>query len=279
MPYIKNLENGSSQIIKDEAFFYLLNGTFPDPNKSLSDLFLELDATVRQRDSSITTGALSNVHGDWYEWLLAIVAWNHFCLNPNSNLAVLMPNISQFDVARLYEPLLYETIEDLRAKVQETSKVRLITSNPDFAIIDGNLARDLLPEINAHQAFDISSLKFLETLYIHFISRCNFYQLIGYASVKNSLRPDRRLQIAHEGSLMKAIYTHLQTRQWILNPPGLKYYAISTKITQPDRTALRTVATHSITIVSSIPQAAVDDVFEVNSLQQAANAFQQILNV
>ncbi|MBS1751399.1 MAG: Cfr10I/Bse634I family restriction endonuclease [Bacteroidetes bacterium] len=278
MPYIRNLGNGGYQVIKDEAFFHLLNGNLPEATKSLSVLFTELDTAIRDREPSITTGALSNVHGDWYEWLLAITAWNHFCLNQNSHLAILMPNISQFDVARLYEPTINATIEDLRTKVQESSGVRLITSNPDFVIIDGNLARQLLPEINAHQNFDTNSLNFLETLYTHFIGRCNFYQIIGYASVKASLRPDRRLQIAHEGSLMKAIYTHLQTRQWILNPPGLKYYAISTRITDPDRVALKTVATHSITIVSSIPQAAVDDVFEVNSLQQAQVAFEEILN-
>lgn len=265
MPYIRNLDNGGYQIMKDEAFYHLLNGSLPEPTKSLSVLFTELDTAIREREPSITTGALSNVHGDWYEWLLAITAWNHFCANSNSHLAVLMPNISQFDVARLYEPMLNATIEDLRTKVQESSSVRLITSNPDFVIINGDLARQLLPEINAHQNFDTNSIRFLENLYTHFIGRCDFYQVVGYASVKASLRPDRRLQISHEGSLMKAIYTHLQTRQWILNPPGLKYYAISTRITDPDRTALRTVATHSITIVSSIPQAAVDEVFEVNS--------------
>jgi len=53
---------------------------------------------------------------------------------------------------------------------------------------------------------------------------------------------------------MKAIYTHLQTREWIINLKGLKYYAFSTKIS--DKNALKTVATHSITTVSSLPQAA-----------------------
>ena len=76
---------------------------------------------------------------------------------------------------------------------------------------------------------------------------------------------------------MKAIYTHMQTREWILNPKGLKYYAISTKVGSSDRNALKTVATHSITTVQSIPQAAVDEVFEINSLQQAEAVFAQIL--
>lgn len=76
---------------------------------------------------------------------------------------------------------------------------------------------------------------------------------------------------------MKAIYTHLQTREWIISPKGLKYFAIATVVGTPDRAALKTVATHSITTVHSIPQAAVDEVFEVNSLEQTQTAFAQIL--
>ena len=76
---------------------------------------------------------------------------------------------------------------------------------------------------------------------------------------------------------MKAIYTHLQTREWIINPKGIKYFALATKVGNSDRAALKTVATHSITTVHSIPQAAVDEVFEVNSLQQAQVAFGKTL--
>jgi hypothetical protein len=58
----------------------------------------------------------------------------------------------------------------------------------------------------------------------------------------------------------------------------LKYFAIATKVGNPDRVALKTVATHSITTVHSVPQAAVDEVFEVNSLQEAQVAFSRILS-
>lgn len=278
MPYIRNLTNGRYQVIKDVAFFHLLNGNLPSPSKSFIDLFGELDNAIRQREPSVTREALSNVHGDWYEWLLAIVSWNYFVNNPTSNLVVLLPKVTQFDVANLYTDDLNELIQDLRNKVLNTSGVQLITSNPDFVIIDGSLARSVLTNATSINNFTTATLHQLNNYYTSFIGKCNFYQIIGFASVKASLRPDRRLQIPHEGSLMKAIYTHLQTRKWIIAPPGLKYYAISTRIGQPDRDALNTVATHSITTVSSLPQAAVDEVFEVNSLQQAQAAFQQILN-
>ncbi|MFB6305931.1 MAG: Cfr10I/Bse634I family restriction endonuclease, partial [Flavobacteriales bacterium] len=117
-----------------------------------------------------------------------------------------------------------------------------------------------------------------KSLYRNLENSCTFEDIKGYISVKISLRPDRRLQIPHEGSLMKALYVHLQTRDWILNPSGLKYYAITTELSKDDRKALETVATHSITTVNQLPEPAVDEVLEVNSLEEAYSVFSTFLN-
>ncbi|MCC5846693.1 MAG: Cfr10I/Bse634I family restriction endonuclease [Verrucomicrobia bacterium] len=101
-----------------------------------------------------------------------------------------------------------------------------------------------------------------------------FKTIVGFAATKTSFRPDRRLQIPHEGSLMKAIYAHLVTREWELKPRGLKYLAIACKVGEPDRRALKTVATHSITTVTDLPKAAVDEVYRINSFDEL-NAFLQ----
>ncbi|NMH26572.1 Cfr10I/Bse634I family restriction endonuclease [Flavobacterium silvaticum] len=276
MPYIK-IEKGKNQVVKDLAFYHLLEGKLPILDKRFDDLFDEFDNTIRLR-ATISRESLSNVHGDWYEWLLALAAWNYFCNNPEANLCFLLPNISQFDVSQLYNDELNSLIKDLRKKVRDSSNVNLITSNPDFAIIENKLARQILSDTNPITDFTLDSLQFLATLYSNFIYQCDFFNLIGFCSVKTSLRPDRRLQMSHEGSLMKAIYTHLQTRNWVLSPPGLKYFGISRHVSPADRNALKTVATHSITIVSSIPQAAVDEIYEINSLQEAETVFQQILS-
>ena len=277
MTFIRILSSGKSQIIKDEAFVQLLNGNLPNPIQMISNLLDDMDIQVRQQDAAITREALSNAHGDWYEWLLAISAWNTFVNNPNANIAILLPNISQFDVAHLYTSELTHLIDDLRNKVQNVAQVQLITSNPDFVIIKREVANRIIQNQEPIELFDTNSINFLSSVYSNFTNSCEFDQILGYVSVKTSFRPDRRLQIAHEGSLMKAIYIHLQTRKWVINPPGLKYYAVATRVGNPDRNALRTVATHSITTVSSLPQAAVDDVFEVNSMQRADQVFQQIL--
>ncbi|MCA0235781.1 MAG: Cfr10I/Bse634I family restriction endonuclease [Bacteroidetes bacterium] len=278
MSYIRVLGGGKSQIIKDLAFCSLLEGILPEADKQFSILFNEFDNEVRTEDDKITREALSNVHGDWYEWLLAICAWNYFVNNQNAHLAILLPNVVQFDVATLYEKRLNDLVIDLKRKVAEVSEVQLITSNPDFVIIDGDLAREVIGQVSEIHNITPESLMWLEGIHQMFIDKCNFEEIEGYISVKTSLRPDRRLQISHEGSLMKALYAHLQTREWITSPKGLKYYAVATKITEPDRNALKTVATHSLTTVFSLPQAAVDEVYEVNTLQQANLAFSSILS-
>ncbi len=273
MTYLRELPTGKSQIMKDLAFCDLLSNRLPDQDKEFTELFDEFDDEILKKDPTITKGALSNVHGDWYEWLIAIAAWNFCCTNRNAHFPLAMPNIAQFDVAKLYETKLNDLIVDLRTKVEITSDVKLITSNPDFVILDRELFDRLSGGIELISEIIPDNLSLLDSFYRKYENSCSFNDIIGYFAVKSSLRPDRRLQIPHEGSLMKAIYTHLQTREWIINPPGLKYYAISTKISDADLQALKTVATHSITTVSSLPQAAVDGVFEINSIRQAYTAF------
>lgn len=271
------LNDGRYQINKKEAFCELLRGNLPEKDKSFTGLLDEFDQKIHSSYPDITTGALSNSHGDWYEWLIAITAWNYHIKKPNSFLSLLLPNVIQYDVARLYKDELYNLIIDLRKKVVEAADVQLITSNPDFALF--NLANINKDELHLEKIKEITpeNITKIEQAYQYLTGKCDFEDIIGYASVKVSLRPDRRLQIPHEGSLMKAIYTHLQTRRWIIQPRGLNYYAISANVNESDKKALKTVATHSITTVFNIPQAAVDEVFEINSLEQCENVLKQIL--
>jgi hypothetical protein len=82
----------------------------------------------------------------------------------------------------------------------------------------------------------------------------------------------------HEGSLMKAIYTHIQTREWIIEPQGISYYAVSADLNSSDREALRTVATHSITTVDKVPEAAVDDAFILDDQEKVEEALSTMLS-
>ncbi|MET0573461.1 MAG: Cfr10I/Bse634I family restriction endonuclease [Pedobacter agri] len=273
-----NIDKGKITLTKDVAFCEYLNQSLPPADKEIDVLIKEIKLHVQGiAPMPIESSAFSNAAGDWYEWLIALSAWNYCVANPSANLLLLLPNVSTFAVGKLYTSRLYGLIEDLKQKVLDSSGVHLISSNPDFVIIDRALVNECMV-LNSIPYFDIPSIKMLENSYLNFVDKCDFEDIIGYLSVKSSLRPDRRLQMAHEGSLMKALYTHIQTREWVLDPKGIKYYAMSTKIGGADRIALKTVATHSITTVHDKPQAAVDESFEVNSLQAAMAAFQDFLH-
>lgn len=279
MTYVTKLTNGKYQIDSVAAYCEMLKGKVPESKQSLLGLIDAFDEQLIKVYPTINRNALNNVHGDWYEWFIALHAWNFHVDNPNSLIMLLLPNITQFDVVRLYIDYLYDLVVDLRMKVKESTSVQLITSNPDFVLIDSSRFKNKLPKQYASKIsrIDAGIISMVETAYKDFANKCTYADIAGYVSAKISLRPDRRLQIPHEGSLMKAIYTHLQTRQWIIHPKGLKYYAITTKATDADKKALKTVATHSLTSVFDIPQAAVDEVFEVNTLAKCSQVFSSIL--
>ncbi|WP_279615263.1 Cfr10I/Bse634I family restriction endonuclease [Photobacterium leiognathi] len=120
------------------------------------------------------------------------------------------------------------------------------------------------------------SLEHLDKIYQNIVGKCELDDIVGYFSLKTSLRPDRRLQIAHEGSLTKAIYVHLQTRSWLMEPRGIKYFGGSLAINDADIRALKTVATHSITTVMSKPERAVDEVFSISDREKLSEAIRSM---
>lgn len=268
-------------INKLATFCGVLEGQIPEAEQSFSVVFQNFDSAIRQEYPAVKPGALNNAHGDWYEWLLSLAAWNLHRRQQSNLVALTLPNIRQFDWATLYTPDLFQMIEHLRTQVKEASDVQLISSNPDFVILDLAKIENSLPvnlslPTTEFNQFAQETIQTLEGLHRLFIGQCRFDAIVGFIAAKSSFRPDRRLQIPHEGSLIKAIYVHLQTRQWVVHPRGIKYYAIGGKVGESDIQALKTVATHSIVTVSSTPQAAVDQVFEVNSMGTAETAFAEI---
>jgi hypothetical protein len=261
------------------SFAALLGGNLPAPDQSFSHLFVQLDQELRQINPDVNQGTLNRAHGDWYQWLVAIAAWNLHAADPALALALPLPNVTGFTVGRLYTPELYGLVEDLRAKVQQSANVELITSNPDFVILNVAGMPQAAETEQPIETITEQVIAMLKNQYAAFINACSFERVLGYAGAKSSLRPDRRLQLPHEGSLMKALYRHMQTRLWILNPPGIRYFAVTPAMGPRDELALRTVATHSITTVLSTPERAVDEVFVVDSLAQAATAWQTMLTI
>lgn len=278
MALVYENSRGTLSVDKKGAFCEVLDRV--PAERSLSETVDHIGDIVQDQHPSVSQNALNNCNGDWYEWLIAIKAWN-MRVESGENLfgAFLLPKKDSYDVANLYEPDISQLVSDLREKVRESTDVELITSNPDFVIIDVSRFTDL-PDWFDEPIDDIDekTVSRLEEAYRLFDDRCELDDVRGYIGAKRSMRPDRRLQMPHEGSLMKAIYTHIQTREWIIEPQGISYYAVSADLNSSDREALRTVATHSITTVDKVPEAAVDDAFILDDQEKAEEALSTMLS-
>ncbi len=277
MTYKYTHENvdGSRRIDSKATLIDALDGRDVLSVSSFGEIIDFAESLVRSEYPDVSRGALSNVRGSWYEWLLAIGALEFCYEHIDAYYLVLLPNISQYDCARLYVEKIHDYIQDLRTKVDESADVKLITSNPDFVIVDNSLQMNM-PQIISGSV-TAKMIEQIDQVYLQLEHRCQLDQIKGYVAVKLSLRPDRRLQIAHEGSLMKALYRHVQTREWIIDAPGIKYYAVTSKATDADKNALKTVATHSITDVGSKPKAAVDSLMCVFSGAELQIALKRML--
>lgn len=216
-----------------------------------------------------TQNAKNNARGAWYAWVLAIEAIRFNTSNIYSNYLIKLPNITQFDSTSLYKPDLCSLISDFKDKLSVIGNVNLVTSNPDYVIVSRSI-ETTLPTIPA--VLTGLNLDSIDLWYRGFINQCKLDDIIGYVGAKVSVRPDRRIQLLHEGSLSKAIYAHLQTRQWIIDARGIKYYAVSIRFNVADKKGLRSVATHSIASAALKPEPAVDDVVSVFD-SASANVF------
>lgn len=273
MTYTRDNGDGKRAINRVETFVGALNGRRIQDLNDFSGVLAECADLVRGEYPQVTGGALNNARGDWYESVIALGAIEYVREHKSPYTMVNLPNISSYSCENLYIEEISGLIGDLRQVLLDSADVSLISSNPDFVIVSSALLD--LDDVSAGTKEDV---EYAFTLYREIDGECAFADIVGYSSVKSGLRPDRRLQIAHEGSLMKALYRHVQTRLWEIDAPGTSYYGFSMTVGNADREALKTVATHSIVDVSSKPESAVDALFAVNSGEELTAALDVILN-
>ncbi|MEZ9785079.1 Cfr10I/Bse634I family restriction endonuclease [Vibrio breoganii] len=75
-----------------------------------------------------------------------------------------LPNIRRFDSGSLYLPEIFEFVRDLRSKLESSLDIQMITSYPDYVIINtnslgGNFKREKIAEVSK------KSLQTLDSLY------------------------------------------------------------------------------------------------------------------
>lgn len=230
----------------------------------------------KSRDPSVTTAALANATGAWYAWLL-VIFFEEMCDRHNKQQIVLkLPNVQALPCVRLYSQELQNLLEDFKRKLMAVAQVNLVTSNPDFAIINKKHEDSRIYMLSS--LLSASHLDAFDNLYSKYEGTCNLGDLVAFLGAKTSLRPDRRIQLLHEGSLMKAIHTHLKTRNWDITATSLKYYGVSLHLTRADIIGLRSVATHSIVSASLIPERAVDEMVKVSGTDEIEAFTQQYLS-
>ena len=224
---------------------------------------------------AVTKQALGNARGKWYEWLITLGYW-HWVFSqeePNFILAQL-PNINSFDSTNLFKLEVVNSISKFKEKLLQKN-VTLVTSNPDFVIIKSNPLEHKLFTSAADIKAQIMNLDEMSEFFSNFVGTCDITDVLGYLAVKSSMRPDRRLQIAHEGSIFKALSKNISLtineKEFIPN-----FFAFTIKTTGKDQQALKTAATHSIAENASNPIRAVDEVYNVNNYTELSDAFLSI---
>ncbi|WP_279615264.1 Cfr10I/Bse634I family restriction endonuclease [Photobacterium leiognathi] len=127
--------NNKPSIKVAESFVHLINSV-PLDNWDYKESLECLQNNILNEDRSITSGAFSNVRGTWFEWMVSVDAYNHWVEHNHNLLLLNLPNISRFDSSSLYVAEVYDFVQDLRSKLESGLDIQMITSNPDYVIID-----------------------------------------------------------------------------------------------------------------------------------------------
>lgn len=247
--------------------------------ESFSDFLSSCDKIQLNRDPETTVSALANARGRWYEWLIGLGYWEFAAARQRVGYALIpLPDVRSFDASRIYEENISDFVDDLRLKVHKMSGVSLVTSNPDFVFIRLRENQVVTQWARNFGRVAVSHLEELDERYLEVVGKSEFGDVVGYLSAKVSLRPDRRLQVAHEGSLVKAIFRHIQTRLWDFTAPAPFYLLATLRFNIHDTEALNTVATHSLVTVDSLPEKAVDSVIAIDSGHELADLFEKMIS-
>lgn len=262
--------SSTSQIDKAKSIVCLLEESLPDPDDKISDMLFQIQENLEKAADAKgipkpSTGSFSNCRGDWFEVLIAAGFWQARATNKEKYRDIvfaLLPNRNSLDMFRLFTPEEEYLLTDLRTKLQGAG-IGMITSNPDMigCLVDDQEIRTLME--NPLTCLTESNHRLLLDFYSHLIGKCSRKNLLFGVALKTSTRGDRQLQIPNEGSLWKAIISHLHTRYWEASPK-FKYHAIILdNLSQAEQNAFNTVATHSITDPNVKPVPATDKAYAV----------------
>ena len=269
-----------STLHRDHCFIGAFSAGLPPENVSIADIMQAMEIAINKACAElgfpkVNPNAFNNARGTWFEYLIAISLWNLRIDFPKTytSLIVKLPNVSTMKFIDLFEPKTHNMLNDLERSLGGQG-VNLVTSNPDLLCVTDleglNVEKECLIKFeNCTQ----DCLNTISTAYNLILGKCKYNSIKFGIALKSSTRPDRRLQIPHEGSILKAINAHLQTRFWDPSHDVRYYAATASPITEADIKAFKTAATHSITDVNVRPMAAVDKPFYLATLADTKAMF------
>jgi hypothetical protein len=261
------------------------SGGLPPENVPIEEIMQAMEVAINNGCASlglpkVNPNAFNNARGTWFELLVTFSLWNLRidCPKAYSSLIVKLPNVATMKFSDIFEPKTRGMLNDLEESLGEQG-VNLITSNPDILCVTDvegiNLEEQCLTKYENCTQYNLGAIT---SAYALILGKCNYNSIKFGMALKASTRPDRRLQIPHEGSILKAINAHLQTRFW---DPGhdVRYYAATaSRITEADIEAFKTAATHSITDVNVKPMPAVDKSFYLATLADVKAMFEDCMS-
>lgn len=269
---------GGRPRIKPELAFAFAYGS-KVPSGPIEHILKSLEDCVRRACHELQLKepgdqAIGRARGDWFEYICDITLRN--IPKPMGVAVARLPNVTSLRFEELLIPdqraMIVEGLQELLRK----SDAKLEMSNPDFvcARIEGPLSRVLTEPIRAGNKEDLDRLA---KAYQDLRGQLDFRNILFCIGTKTSTRADRRYQLIHEASVVKALVAHLQVRCWYPHH-SVRYYVMATDLTDADREVFRTAATHSITDVFAQPVRAIDDVFPVTTVEDIQQAAHEMLS-
>lgn len=267
----------TNKIDKDAALRSRCSKSLPGNEEKYDKVLQEIEKLVvagfkKAGDKPPSGSALANARGDWYEMLVAAELWNE-CTTRDA-VAVQLPNKLQLPFHTLYGGESAVALKRL-FDVMAPKGVTLLASNPDFLVLK-RPEKSTIDFKKKIKCLGVAEIKMLRTAYQEFVGKCAYSDILGAIGLKTSNRPDRRLQPVQEGSVLKAIAAHFQTRFWD-SSYRVKYIAATLTSSDADDEALTTAATHTLVSVNMPIERAVDRSMLVRRPQEARDVIAAVL--
>jgi len=218
--------------------------------------------------------AFSNSRGFWFEVIVAAHAWNYRLMRGLTDYFIIkMPNLKTFDFRRIFDEQTDNMLRELELSFPEG--VRLLSASPDLIIIQ---QKNLLTDSD-DQLLNLSEQNVLRLTrsYNEISGKCKWSAVKAGIGLTTSMRPDRRLQLIYEGNMLKSVFAHLNIRHWD-NKVNFDYYGASgEKLSNADKEALQTAATHTIVDVNATPSRAVDEIYSLHDTDHIYTMLDEIM--